>query len=502
MVGIWRAAVFVAFLPWIAAAQDVTLTSRDGALAIAGTLQGYDGEFYRIVSSYGPLTVDAEGVICDGPACPDLLAPKAVIRFVGESDAGNALLPPLVAAFAKTRGLAYTASADPDTPSLLIDPASNKVLAEISFHPMSHESARAELKAGRAELLIASTTEPDFATRTITADVLLPIVSPDNPLPGISTIDLAKVLSGEVKNWKDIGGPDVPLVVHGLEPDSDLQRALAERLGRASVAEVTHPDLASLADAVAKDPWSIAMTGRAVIGNARKLPLSDSCGFPLLPSDLAVKAGDYPLTLPIYLLTPRRRLPLMARDFLDFLALPAAQKAIAATGYIDRIPERQAMTADGLRLINAIQGAGEETTLADLKRLVDLMDGADRFSLTFRFQDGSSELDAASQENLRDLALLLEAGVFRNESLVLAGFSDGSGGAKANLDLSNNRAAGVLAALKDLAPAVPETGFPRVEAFGEALPMACDETAAGRRLNRRVELWLIPTFQPVVASKG
>ena len=184
----------------------------------------------------------------------------------------------------------------------------------------------------------------------------------------------------------------------------------------------------------------------------------------------------------------------MAREFLDFLTLPTAQAAIASGGYIDRAPESQPMTADGLRLINAIQGAGDETTLADLKRLVDLMDGADRLSLTFRFQDGTSALDAASQDNLTDLAQLIEAGVFRNKSLILAGFSDGSGAAKANLDLSQDRANGILTALQQ--GGVPVAALPRVEAFGEALPMACDETAAGRRLNRRVEVWLKPSFRP------
>jgi len=154
------------------------------------------------------------------------------------------------------------------------------------------------------------------------------------------------------------------------------------------------------------------------------------------------------------------------------------------------------MTADGLRLINAIQGAGEETTLADLKRLVDLMDGADRLSLTFRFEDGTSQMDASSLENLADLARLIEVGVFRDTELILAGFSDGSGAAAVNLELSQTRAMGVLAALKDAAPAAAESALPRVEAFGEALPMACDETAAGRRLNRRVEVWLKPSFKP------
>ena len=72
-----------------AIAQDVTLTSRDGALAISGQLQGFDGEYYRIDSSYGLLTVDGQGVICDGPACPDLAAPKAVIRVVGAGALGG-----------------------------------------------------------------------------------------------------------------------------------------------------------------------------------------------------------------------------------------------------------------------------------------------------------------------------------------------------------------------------------------------------------------------------
>ncbi len=488
----WCAAGFATLLPVLAAAQDVTLTSRDGALSISGSLQGYDGEFFRIDSGYGPLTIDAQGVICDGPACPDLTAPKAVIRLVGEADAGAALMQPLVQAFARTLGLVYADS--PLGVASLTDPATGKTLAEFSFLPLPPDLARAEVKAGRAELILASATEPDFGEVAVALDALIPIVAPDNPVPGISTLNLAKALSGEITNWSQIGGPDMPLVLHGLRPDSDLQRALSARLGRDSAATVTHPDLATMARAVAKDPWALAVTGRATAGQARKLPLSDSCGFPLLPSPLAVKAADYPLTLPIYLLTPRRRLPLMAREFLEFLALPAAQGAIASAGYIDRSPERQPMTADGSRLINAIQGAGEETTLADLKRLVDLMDGADRLSLTFRFEDGSNQMDASSAENLADLARLLEAGLFDGEALTFAGFSDGSGAAAANLDLSRVRAVGVLAALRLAAPTLRDDQLPAVVAFGEELPMACDATGPGRRLNRRVEVWLKPAF--------
>lgn len=491
----WCAAVFAALLvPGWAVAQDVTLTSRDGALALAGELQGYDGEFYRILTAYGALTVDAQGVICDGPACPDLTAPVAVIRVVGASDAGTALLPPLIAAFAAARGLQIVLPETFGGPIRLTDAVTNRLLAEFHFRATTPELAHADLKAGRAELILASAIEPDFGSLPMALDALVPIVARDNPVPGIATPDLARALAGEIANWAEIGGPDMPLVLHGLTENSDLHRALAARLGRRIAASVTHADLGALAAAVARDPWALAVTGKAASGAARVLPLSDSCGFPLLPSALAVKAEDYPLTLPVFLLTPRRRLPLVAREFLEFMAAPEAQAAVAGAGYVDRSPGLQPMTADGLRLINAIQGAGGETTLADLKRLVDVMDGADRLSLTFRFVDGSSRLDPNSQENLTDLARLLESGQFADRALIFAGFSDGSGAAKANLDLSLNRAVGVLEALKSAAPGLSAARLPRIEAFGEALPMACDQTAAGRRLNRRVEVWLKPAF--------
>jgi phosphate transport system substrate-binding protein len=489
---VYRAAVFAAcFCAGMAAAQDVTLTARDGGLSLTGTLQGWDGEFYRIASEYGPLTVDGQGVICDGPGCPDLTAPRIPVRIVGEGDPGRSLIPPLVAAFATSRGLDHRAI---DGTATLTDPASGQVLAEFTFRPMDQDAARAALLSGGAELILSASTEPDLGARPLALDALVPVVAADNPVAQISSADLARALSGEVANWSEIGGPDMPLVLHGLPATNGLQRALSGRLGREVAATEVHPDFATLADAVARDPWALAVTARAMAGKARVITLTDSCGFPLLPSTLAVKAEDYPLSLPLHLLTPRRRLPLMAREFLEFLALPQAQQVIAAQGYVDRDAERQPMTADGLRLINAIQGAGEETTLADLKRLVDVMDGADRLSFTFRFEDGSSTLDAHSRGNIEDLARLLESDSFLSESMILAGFSDGSGAASANLALSQTRAEAVLAALQAAAPGLPPDRLPQVMAFGEALPMACDETGPGRRLNRRVELWARPDF--------
>lgn len=63
-------------------AQDVVLTSRDGAIELSGTLLGFNGEFYRVDTVYGELTVDGSGVTCDGPGCPALpiISPRSACQ--------------------------------------------------------------------------------------------------------------------------------------------------------------------------------------------------------------------------------------------------------------------------------------------------------------------------------------------------------------------------------------------------------------------------------------
>lgn len=492
---IWCAAGIAALLSFsggVAAAQDAVLRSRDGSLSVSGSLLGFDGSFYRIDTRFGLLTVDAEGVSCEGPACPDLIAPKTILRIVGDSRAGNALLPGLLAAFAQGRGLDFT----PGQPNLLRDAASGQIVAEITFAPMAPGPARAEITGGRADLLLGAAEVPGLATREIALEALVPVAAPGNPVPHLSTTDLARALSGEIANWAEIGGPDRPLVLHGLEAGSDLAQALAARLGREVAAQVRHPDLATLAIAVARDPYALAVTGQAGAAPARVLPLRDSCGFALHPGAMAVKSEDYPLTLPLFVQLPPRHVGLVLRGFLDFLATPAADAAIAAAGYVDRAVTLEPLLAGGPRLVNAINSAGGDTGLEDLQRLTAAMEGRARLSLTFRFKGGSSQLTAHSQSALEDLAQMLEAGILAGQEVVLAGFSDGSGSAAANLELSRARAETVLAALKAMAPDLTEADLPVPLALGESLPIACDETGAGRGLNRRVEVWTRAELQP------
>ena len=94
------AALFLLVSGTAVLADDVILRSQDGAIELSGTLLGFDGEFYRVETQYGELTVDGSGVLCEGPGCPSLTAFVAELSISGSSTIGDVLMPALVEGFA------------------------------------------------------------------------------------------------------------------------------------------------------------------------------------------------------------------------------------------------------------------------------------------------------------------------------------------------------------------------------------------------------------------
>src|SRR5690606_19128407 len=95
-----------------------------GDVEISGNLQGFDGEFYRVETIYGELTVDGSGVLCEGPGCPNLNAYVAEVTVSGAPTIGRVLMPALIEAFALRQGLELSRQATSDlaTTYILSDP--------------------------------------------------------------------------------------------------------------------------------------------------------------------------------------------------------------------------------------------------------------------------------------------------------------------------------------------------------------------------------------------
>lgn len=482
-----------------ARAQDVTLTARDGSLELSGTMQAYDGAFYRVETEYGLLTLDAQGVVCAGPGCPDLTAFVARAEIAAAPRESAHLIPALIAGFAKAEGLdlLQELSQPGARPEFVLrQPETGRDVLRLALRGAEAAAGGGEGGEGGADIVLSRRDDPGNPRgRVLALDAFAPLVAPGNPLRAIAPADLAAALRGEINDWGALGGPEgMPIALHALTGAAAPQAALrAAFLGGAALRPdaIRHADAAGLAAAVARDPLALGVGLSSARGAARALPLRGPCGMVGAATAHALKSGDYPLPAPLYLRTPPRRLPLAAREFLAYLTTPEAQADIRRAGFVDLAPVEQGLEAQGGRLAAAIAAAGPEVDLPELQRLVAMMQGRRRLSVTFRFEDGSAALESRSRGNLRDLARALEAGLLEGREILLVGFSDALGPAEANRALALRRADTVRAALGGAlrlpGGTGPEIG---VDSFGEALPIACDDTAAGRRANRRVEVWL------------
>lgn len=496
-----------------AAAQDITLTSRDGTLSIDGTLLGFDGELYRIDTAFGPVSVDAAGVLCDGPGCPTLGAFVAELALAGDAGLAGRLIPALAEAFAAERGMTLGRRPGRDgRETLEILSGDGQAIARLAVIPADSSAGIAALIAGDAEVALAAreATAAEKAAadaagfgrlgrpareRMVALDAVVAVSSPAGPLAAIAPETLADLIAGRLSDWGDLGGPEgEPVAVHLLVTDGAGGATLTALLPGApspGPGVQRHADPEALVAALLRDPFAIGLTLASAQGSARALPLAGPCGIRVAPTPSAIRTGDYPLTRPLFLYRGGRRPSAVMRDFLDFAASPAAARAVRRAGFTDPAGEAQPLALQGERLARAVIAAGTGTDLAALQQMAAAMLGTARLAATFRFREGAAGLDAASRAQALRLAEALEAGLHDGRELVFAGFSDGAGPAASNRRIALDRARTVRDAVHALAETA-DAGRVRLTAagFGEALPMACDETAWGRAVNRRVEVWV------------
>jgi len=514
-----RAAILAALcllvIPVTVAAQDVTLRSHDGNVEISGNLLGFDGEFYRVDTVYGELTVDGSGVACEGPGCPNLEAYVARLVFSGAPTIARVLMPALLEAFA-IRG-DYDLRRVTDTPTeLRFDLHTGQdstLIGQFTFRLTNTDEAFADLLANEADIAmtlreirqdelqhareagLGNLTAPAQG-RVLALDALVPVVAPSNPTQGISLRQLSLALAGDIVNWADLGGPDAPIDIHLWSARTGIGQASVDQVlvpaGRHLRERVKrHPNGAAFARAVTNDPFALGLTTRSEMDGTWEIPIIGACGFALRATRRTVKTEDYPLTAPLFLYLPARRLPKLGREFIAYLRDPSAQLVIRRAGFVDQTPEEIEINAQGDRFANAIAQAGDELGLGELQRMVRTLAPLKRLTTTFRFETGSVRLDAQSRSNAQQLARSLELGLYDNRRLVFVGFSDGEGPAEANREIALRRAETVRRAVTRAAETARLDQIDlAVEAFGEAMPMACDDTAWGRQVNRRVEVWL------------
>lgn len=514
-------------------AAEIVLRLKEGGFEIAGTFLTFDGDTYRIdTGAYGTLSLDASRFDCAGsdcarkeaapaasgaasPVAPPPPAPEQPTRVTihGSRTIGTDLMPSLIRAYAASTKTALTQikGTDPDTIEYKLSAADGREIERIEVQRRGSDTAFDGLAGGTAtigmsdrpvrdaEVLRLATIAPLIRTarheHVLGLNGIAVIVPPKSTATALGLDAVARIFSGAIKDWSEIGLPPGRIVVYVPAPETDafglIDNLLLKprRLALAADAVVLKT-AGEISEAVAQDPAGIGLVPLAAAEPARSLALQSTCGILALPTAFALKSDEYPLSQRLYLYTtPKLEQPL-ARGFLRFALSPEAQATISASPFVSQALELAGAQAQSARMAFAAKQPIALVDAIQMRRLLADTTRARRLSVTFRFAPSSAELDVKSRQDIVRLNQHLLDPAFRGKTILLLGFTDQIGTIPINTALSLVRAAQVRSALLGATGGQLDAQRIAARGYGALAPVACSDTADGHLLNRRVEVWI------------
>jgi phosphate transport system substrate-binding protein len=191
-------------------------------------------------------------------------------------------------------------------------------------------------KAGACQIGMSSrelkADEKDLREIVVARDGLAIIVHPSNPVRGATLVQVKQIFSGDLLNWKFLGGPDKGMTVVTREEGSGTRGAFQELvMGKTRIyrGAITEDSNGTVREIVAHDPYSIGFISLGLVNEqVRALALDGVEG-----SEASIRAGRYKLVRPFLFLT-RGEPSRTAREFIDFVLSEEGQALIKREGLI------------------------------------------------------------------------------------------------------------------------------------------------------------------------
>ena len=159
------------------------------------------------------------------------------------------------------------------------------------------------------------------------------IVNPENPVNDLDLKTIAKIYTGEIKNWKEIGGKDAEIVLIGREAGSGTRDGF-ESITDTEDKCAYRQELTSTGDVittVASNPNAIGYASLASVKDTVKALTVDG----VVPSEETIKNGSYVVQRPFVLVTKTDvTLSESAQSFFNFITSEAAQEIIIEAGVV------------------------------------------------------------------------------------------------------------------------------------------------------------------------
>lgn len=164
-------------------------------------------------------------------------------------------------------------------------------------------------------------------------DGLVLVVHPDNPVSDLSLTQIAAIFTGNITNWKELGGGDAPIAAYGREAGSGTRGAFEDLVGVIDKCRYTN-EYGSTGDVIG----SVSANPNA-IGYASLVSVRDTVSAIRIEgvacTEETVRDGSYKMQRP-FLIVTKKDAPLSAaaQTFLNYALSPEAAAYIARAGAI------------------------------------------------------------------------------------------------------------------------------------------------------------------------
>ena len=208
-----------------------------------------------------------------------------------------------------------------------------------TYNPTGSGSGIKAVQEGRCDIglssrdLKAEEKEAGLSGTVLAYDGIAIIVNPNNPVNDLSLEVLAKIYTGEITNWSEIGGNDAEIVLIGREASSGTREGF-ESVTNTKNACKYRQELTSTGDVITTVAQNPAAIGYASVASVKSTVKAVTIGG-IPATEETIKDGSYAVQRPFVLVT-KSDTPLSeaAFKFFTYITSSDACKIISAAGVV------------------------------------------------------------------------------------------------------------------------------------------------------------------------
>jgi phosphate transport system substrate-binding protein len=178
----------------------------------------------------------------------------------------------------------------------------------------------------------------EIETVTIAFDALAIIVNPANKVSKLTREQLEKIFTGEIKNWKEVGGDDAKIVAYSRESSSGTYEFFKDEvMDKKNYATdiLNLPATGAIVQAVGQTKGAIGYIGLAYeTKEVKQLAVSYDQGKTFVePSLASAKDKSYPISRPLFYMFEKKNAT-KVKTIVDYALSAEGQKIVGEIGYI------------------------------------------------------------------------------------------------------------------------------------------------------------------------